>query len=53
VVIIFDKGYRLYVDDLMAQKEEEISLREQQVGDKEKELDSLLNRILTYYIIQL
>ena len=36
-----DKGYRLYVDDLMAQKEEEISLREQQVGDKEKELDSM------------
>ena len=36
-----DKGFRLYVDDLMAQKEEEISLREQQVGDKEKELDSM------------
>ena len=36
-----DKGYRLYVDDLMAQKEEEISLREQQVGDKERELDSM------------
>ena len=33
-----DKGYRLYVDDLMAQKEEEISLRDSRLVIKRKNL---------------
>ena len=36
-----DKGYRLYVDDMMSKKEEELSEREQRTIDKEKELDSM------------
>ena len=36
-----DKGYRLYVDDLMAQKKQELEDRESKVSDREKEVDSM------------
>ncbi|MDO5382658.1 MAG: heat-inducible transcriptional repressor HrcA [Eubacteriales bacterium] len=36
-----DKGYRFYVDDMMAEKEKGISERELEVADKEKELNSM------------
>ena len=36
-----DKGYRLYVDDLMSQKERELSDRESRISDREKEVDSM------------
>lgn len=36
-----DKGYRLYVDDMMKQKAEELEGRENDVKDKEKELESM------------
>lgn len=36
-----DKGYRFYVDDMMAEKEKGLSDRESEVADKEKELDSM------------
>ncbi len=36
-----DKGYRLYVDDMMHHKEAELISRESDVADKEKELDSM------------
>lgn len=36
-----DKGYRLYVDDLMSQKERELSDRENRISDREKEVDSM------------
>lgn len=36
-----DKGYRLYVDDMMKQKAKELDDREIQVNDREKELDSM------------
>ncbi len=36
-----DKGYRLYVDDMMKQKAEELEGRENDVRDKEKELESM------------
>lgn len=36
-----DKGYRLYVDDLMAQKEKDLNIRQQEVEEKEKALDSM------------
>ncbi len=36
-----DKGYRLYVDDMMHHKEAELISRESDVADKEKELESM------------
>ena len=36
-----DKGYRLYVDDMMSQKEQELSGRESEVADREKEVASM------------
>lgn len=36
-----DKGYRLYVDNLMSQKEQELSDRESRISDREKEVDSM------------
>jgi len=36
-----DKGYRLYVDDMMKQKADELVSRENDVIDKEKELESM------------
>ena len=36
-----DKGYRLYVDDMMNQKAEELSTREAEVADREKEVESM------------
>ena len=36
-----DKGYRFYVDDLMAQKKQELEDRESKVSDREKEVDSM------------
>lgn len=36
-----DKGYRLYVDDMMQQKEAELASRESKVTDKEKEVESM------------
>lgn len=36
-----DKGYRLYVDDMMHHKEVELISRESDVADKEKELESM------------
>ena len=36
-----DKGYRLYVDDMMSQKEFELDSREAEVSDREKEVESM------------
>ncbi len=36
-----DKGYRLYVDDLMSEKEQNITHRENEVAVKEQELSSM------------
>lgn len=36
-----DKGYRLYVDDLMEQKRQELAERENKVSDREKQVDSM------------
>ena len=36
-----DKGYRLYVDDMMKQKEQELTSRENEVMDREKEVESM------------
>lgn len=36
-----DKGYRLYVDDLMRQKEAELNSREQEMLDREKEVETM------------
>ena len=36
-----DKGYRLYVDDLMSEKEQNITNRENEVAVKEQELSSM------------
>lgn len=36
-----DKGYRLYVDDMMRQKETELYDREQQIRDREQEVESM------------
>lgn len=36
-----DKGYRLYVDDMMRKKEEQLADRESQMDDREKELESM------------
>ncbi len=36
-----DKGYRLYVDDMMRQKETELQDREQHVTDREKQVESM------------
>jgi len=36
-----DKGYRLYVDDLMSQKEKDLNKKQQEVEEKEKALDSM------------
>lgn len=36
-----DKGYRLYVDDLMKQKAQELDDREKSVADQEKEISSM------------
>ena len=36
-----DKGYRLYVDDMMKQKEQELDSRETEVSDREKEVSSM------------
>ncbi len=36
-----DKGYRFYVDDMMAQKEAELATRENEVMDREKEVESM------------
>lgn len=33
-----DKGYRLYVDDMMSQKESEVTAREQDVSEREQKL---------------
>ena len=37
-----DKGYRLYVDDMMSQKEFELDSREAEVSDREKEVESMI-----------
>ncbi len=36
-----DKGYRFYVDDMMATKEAELATRESEVTDREKEVESM------------
>lgn len=36
-----DKGYRLYVDDMMSQKEFELDFREAEVSDREKEVETM------------
>lgn len=36
-----DKGYRLYVDDIMSQKSNELDSRESELADREKKLDSM------------
>ncbi len=36
-----DKGYRFYVDDMMATKEAELNVKENALTDREKELDSM------------
>ncbi|MBQ4282752.1 MAG: heat-inducible transcription repressor HrcA [Lachnospira sp.] len=36
-----DKGYRFYVDDMMATKEAELVVKENELTDREKELDSM------------
>ena len=36
-----DKGYRLYVDDMMSQKEFELDFREAEVSDREKEVKTM------------
>lgn len=36
-----DKGYRLYVDDMMRQKETQLYDREQQIRDREQEVESM------------
>ena len=36
-----DKGYRLYVDDMMRQKETELYDREQQIRDREQEMEAM------------
>lgn len=36
-----DKGYRLYVDDIMSQKANELDDRESRLSDREKKLDSM------------
>lgn len=36
-----DKGYRLYVDDMMRQKEAELSSRELEISDREREVESM------------
>jgi heat-inducible transcriptional repressor len=36
-----DKGYRLYVDDMMQQKEHDLNSRESEVTDREKEVESM------------
>ena len=36
-----DKGYRLYVDDMMSQKESELNSREEELTDKEKEVSDM------------
>lgn len=36
-----DKGYRLYVDDLIAKREQDLSNKQREVLEKEKELESI------------
>ena len=40
-----DKGYRLYVDNLMAAKEDELAKRESEVEEKEEELSSIRDEL--------